>query len=80
MKEYKGYSYSQQEDTYVIYTKEGKDWIIGFKTEEDVKKQIDKIVSEQEVMQKGKITLESIEQQVTNLELALTELYESEVQ
>jgi len=64
MKTYKGYKYSKVEDTYIVYTKEGKPWIVGFKTEEDVKVQIDDLVLQEENRQ-AEI---SIEERVSALE------------
>lgn len=44
MIEYKGYNYAKQGQTYTVYNKKGKEWIVGFKTEEEAKKQIDDLV------------------------------------
>lgn len=77
MKEYKGYNYNKEKDgTYTVYTKEGRAWIVGFKTEEDAKKQIDNIVESEENAGKEQATLESLQEQVTDLQLALAELVE----
>lgn len=71
-KEYKGYEYEQNEKgLYDVLTKEGKKWIVDFKTEEDVKAQIDDIIASEE--KRGEPT---IEDQVTDLQLAVAELAE----
>lgn len=80
MKEYKGYNYSKEGQTYTVYTKEGKAWIVGFKTEEDAKAQIDDIVSSEENAQKERITMESLQEQVTDIQLALAELVEGGIE
>ncbi len=76
MKEYKGYNCSKDGETYTVYTKEGQPWIVGFKTEEEAKKQIDDIINSQENAKKEQVTLESLQEQVTDLQLALVELVE----
>lgn len=73
MKEYKGYNYDKEGQTYTVYDKQEKAWIVGFKTEEDVKKQIDDIVSSEENSQKEQITMESLQEQITELQLAMIE-------
>lgn len=76
MEEYKGYNYSKEGQTYTVYDKQGKAWIVGFKTEEDAKEQIDDIVSSEENAQKEQVTIESLQEQITDLQLALAELVE----
>lgn len=77
MKTYKDYQYNKESDgTYTVYTKEGKAWIVGFKTEEDTKKQIDEIIASAESAAQEQATLESLQEQVTDLQLALAELVE----
>lgn len=78
MSEYKGYNYSKSGEKYIIYDKDGKAWIEGFETERKAKEQIDDLVKQEENVQKEKIEIEEIKEQITNLELAMTELYESE--
>lgn len=73
MKEYKGYNYEKQGQTYTVYDKQGKAWIVGFKTEEGAKEQIDDIVSSEENAQKEQITMESLQEQITELQLAMIE-------
>lgn len=73
MKEYKGYNYSKQGQTYTVYDKQGKAWIVGFKTEEGAKAQIDDIVASEENTQKEKTTMESLQEQITELQLAMIE-------
>lgn len=76
MKEYKGYSYSKQGETYTVYNKEGKEWIVEFKTEEEAKAQIDDLVKQEENTATEQTTIESLQEQVTDLQLALAELVE----
>ncbi len=76
MKEYKGYNYNKEGQTYTVYDKQGKAWIVGFKTEENAKAQIDDIVSSEENSQKEQTTMESLQEQITDLQLALAELVE----
>lgn len=76
MKEYNGYNYKKEGNTYTVYTKEGKPWITGFKTEEEAKAQIDDIIASEENAGKEQATLESLQEQVTDLQLALAELVE----
>lgn len=44
-KEYKGYKYKKVGETWTVYTKEGKPWVVELLTEEAVKAQIDDIVA-----------------------------------
>ncbi len=76
MKEYNGYSYSKVGESYTIYNENGKAWIEGFETEEEAKKQIDDLIRQKEETRKEQATLESLQEQITNLELALVEIYE----
>ena len=77
MKEYKGYNYKKESDnTYTVFTKKGQPWIVDFKTEEEAKKQIDDIIESEESAGKEQATLESLQEQITNLELALAEIVE----
>ncbi len=76
MKEYNGYTYSKVGETFTIYNENGKAWIEGFETEEAAKMQIDDLVRQKETAKNEHTTLESIQEQITNLELALVEIYE----
>ena len=77
MKTYKDYKYNKESDsTYTVYTKEGKAWIVGFKTEEDAKAQIDDIITAEENAGQEQVTMESLQEQITDLQLALAELVE----
>lgn len=77
MKTYKDYQYNKESDgTYAVYTKEGQPWIVGFKTEEDAKRQIDDIIASEESAGQEQATLESLQEQITDLQLALAELVE----
>lgn len=73
MKEYKGYNYSKQGDTYTVYNKEGKAWIVGFETEEQAKKQIDDLVVQEENAAKEQSIMEELQEQITELQLAMIE-------
>lgn len=73
MKEYKGYNYSKQGETYTVYNKEGKEWIVGFETEEKAKAQIDDLVMQEENAQNAKTEIEEIKEQITELQLAMIE-------
>lgn len=77
MKEYKGYNYSKEGQTYTVYTKEGKSWIVGFETEEEAKAQIDSIVEQEENAQNEKTEIEQLKEQITDLQLAVVELAEN---
>lgn len=63
MIEYKGYNYEKQGQTYTVYNKEGKEWIVEFKTEEEAKKQIDDLVLQETTQEPV-----SIEDRVSALE------------
>lgn len=63
MIEYKGYKYAKQGQTYTVYNREGKAWIVGFKTEEEAKKQIDDLVLQETAQEPV-----SIEDRVSALE------------
>lgn len=76
MIEYKGYNYAKQGQTYTVYNKNGKEWIVGFKTEEEAKAQIDDLVLQEEKDMQGKAEMEELKEQVTNLQLAMLELIE----
>ncbi len=76
MKEYNGYKYSKEGETYTVYNKEGKQWITGFEAEEGAKAQIDDLVAQEQNAQKGQTTMESLQQQITDLQLAMVEMYE----
>ena len=76
MKEYKGYNYEKQGQTYTVYDKQGKAWIVGFETEEDAKAQIDDIVASEENAQKEKTEIEQLKEEMTNMQLALLEVLE----
>ena len=76
MKEYKGYKYSKEGETYTVYNKEGKDWIVGFKTEEEAKEQIDDLVRQEENAQKEKTKMEQMEEEITNIQTAILEIIE----
>lgn len=65
MKEYKGYNYEKEGQTYTVYNKEGKAWIVGFKTEEEAKEQIDDLVLQEEKTIQEPV---SIEDRVSALE------------
>lgn len=79
MKEYKGYNYAKVGETYTVYTKEGKPWIVGFKTEAEAKDQIDDLVLQEENANIEQITIESLQEQITELQLAMVEIAGSEV-
>lgn len=64
MIDYKGYNYAKQGQTYTVYNEQGEEWIVGFKTEEDAKKQIDDLVLQEE----KNIQEISIEDRVSALE------------
>lgn len=74
MKEYKGYNYSKQGETYTVYNKEGKEWIVGFETEEKAKAQIDDLVMQEENTQNAKTEIEEMKEQITDLQLAVAEI------
>lgn len=76
MKEYKGYKYSKEGETYTVYNKEGKDWIVGFKTEEEAKKQIEDLVRQEENAQKAKTEMEKMQEEITNIQTAILEIIE----
>lgn len=80
MKEYKGYNYSKQGETYTVYNKEGKEWIVGFETEEKAKAQIDDIVASEEKALQEKTKIEQLEEEITNLQLALAEIVEGGIE
>lgn len=79
MIEYKGYNYAKQGQTYTVYNKEGKAWIVGFKTEEEAKKQIDDLVLQEEKTIQENAEMEQLQEQITELQLAMVELAGSEV-
>lgn len=56
MIEYKGYNYAKQGQTYTVYNKQGKEWIVGFKTEEETKQQIDDLVLQETAQEPVSIT------------------------
>lgn len=59
MIEYKGYNYEKQGQTYTVYDKQGKAWIVGFKTEEEAREQIDDLVLQETVQEAvGSVSLE----------------------
>jgi len=76
MEEYKGYNYSKEGETYTVYNKEGEAWIVGFKTEEEAKAQIDDLVIQEENAQKEKTQMEQMQEEITNLQLAMLEVLE----
>ena len=76
MIEYKGYNYAKQGQTYTVYNEQGEEWIVGFKTEEEAKKQIDDLVLQEEKAMQEKTEMEALKEQVTDLQLALAELVE----
>lgn len=76
MIEYKGYNYSKEGETYTVYNKEGKAWIVGFETEEGAKAQIDDLVRQEENAQKEKTQMEQMQEEITNLQLAMLEMIE----
>ena len=76
MIEYKGYNYGQEGQTYTVYNKEGEGWIVGFKTEEEAKAQIDDIVKQEEKAQKEKTEMEQMQEEITNIQLAMAEIVE----
>ena len=76
MKEYKGYNYSKEGNTYTVYNKQGKVWIVGFETEEDAKAQIDDLVDQEENAKNEKTEMEKLQDDITNLQLALAEIVE----
>lgn len=76
MKEYKGYNYSKEGETYTVYNKKGKAWITEFETEEDAKEQIDRLVEQEENAQKEKTEMEQLKEEMTNMQLALLEVLE----
>jgi len=76
MIEYKGYNYSKEGETYIVYNKEGEAWIVGFKTEEGAKKQIEDIVKQEENAQKEKTEMEQMKEEITNIQLAMLEMIE----
>lgn len=73
MKEYKGYNYNKEGQTYTVYNKKGKAWITEFETEEDAKEQIDRLVEQEENAQNEKTAIESLQEQITELQLAMIE-------
>ena len=84
MENYKNYEYSIEEDGYTIYN-EGKAWIVQHEPyipdksksyEENAKAQIDEIIASQESAQQEQATLESLAEQITDIQLALTEIVE----
>lgn len=76
MEEYKGYNYSKEGETYTVYNKEGEAWIEGFKTEEEAKAQIDDLVIQEENAQEEKTQMEQMQEEITNLQLAMLEVLE----
>ena len=76
MIDYKGYNYAKQGQTYTVYNKQGEEWIVGFKTEEEAKKQIDDLVLQEEKAMQEKTEMEALKEQITDLQLALAELVE----
>ena len=76
MIEYKGYNYAKQGQTYTVYNEQGEEWIVGFKTEEDAKKQIDDLVLQEEKNIQEQTEIEALKEQITDLQLALAELVE----
>ena len=76
MIEYKGYNYAKQGQTYTVYNEQGEEWIVGFKTEEEAKKQIDDLVLQEEKNIQEQTEIEALKEQVTDLQLALAELVE----
>ena len=73
MKEYKGYKYKQEGNTWTVYTKEGKAWVVEIPSEEKAKAQIDDIIASQESVQNEKTEIEQIKEQITELQLAMVE-------
>lgn len=76
MIDYKGYNYAKQGQTYTVYNEQGEEWIVGFKTEEDAKKQIDDLVLQEEKNIQEQTEIEALKEQITDLQLALVELVE----
>lgn len=76
MKEYKGYKYAKEGETYTVYNKEGESWIVGFKTEEEAKKQIEDLVRQEENAQKAKTEMEKMQEEITNIQTAILEIIE----
>lgn len=76
MIDYKGYNYAKQGQTYTVYNEQGEEWIVGFKTEEDAKKQIDDLVLQEEKNIQEQTEIEALKEQITDLQLALAELVE----
>lgn len=76
MKEYKGYKYAKEGETYTVYNKEGKAWIVGFKTEEGAKEQIEEIVGQEEKKEKEKTEIEQMQEEITNIQKAILEIIE----
>ena len=73
MIEYKGYNYKQEEEgTYTIYNEDGKKWIVEIPSEEKAKAIIYDIVKSAE----EQATIETLQEQITDLQLALAELVE----
>lgn len=50
-KEYKGYKYKKVGETWTVFTKEGKAWVVELLTEEAAKAQIDDIVASETASQ-----------------------------
>lgn len=76
MKEYKGYKYAKEGERYTVYNKEGESWIVGFKTEEEAKKQIEDLVRQEENAQKAKTEMEKMQEEITNIQTAILEIIE----
>ena len=76
MIDYKGHNYAKQGQTYTVYNEQGEEWIVGFKTEEDAKKQIDDLVLQEEKNIQEQTEIEALKEQITDLQLALAELVE----
>lgn len=76
MKEYKEYKYKKEGERYTVYNKEGESWIVGFKTEEEAKKQIEDLVRQEENAQKAKTEMEKMQEEITNIQTAILEIIE----
>ena len=77
MKQYKGYNYDKVGDTYTVYNEEGKPWVVEIVTEEKAKEQIDTIIKSKENAQTEQTTMESLQEQITELQLAMVEIAEN---
>ncbi len=74
MKEYKGYQYKKEGDTWTVLTKEGKSWVVEIPSEEAAKVQIDNIVASETTSQNEKSEIEQLKQKDAELEAQITEL------